>query len=535
MVLYKIENRIGGEKMRKIVIAIQNNALIFSYKTNQIIREDLMNTNIISDSELVFSDDYIIQNQKLVIPFFEELCEMNSIDTLTFQNNNLAIFLIDYFIKIKIRTIKIKKQENVRYELCEKIIKMKGIKEFDCYTMQNFLLELLDRHHIKVITHSEIFYISPFMQQNKMLEYSTIYYQKKIKIYYKLTEEDKNDFISFLKINRYLKVIALLEFHQEDLDFIIETLRSFRLKNIYIEIHENIIKQEDFLYLKNLNKKNKKRKIVINLIYSDEYLKENLMKQIIINTLRLCGIILACFLIGIIGFVSLQNYYSLKEVSQIQENVKNAIDNSENIELPEEIKKEELVIKNKYIAALLSINPDVVGYLKINNTNIDYPVVIKDDNKYYLKRNLYGEEDQNGWIYMDYRNSDKILNDNTIIYGHNMYYSGVMFGTLHRALNYSWNSNKENMIISFDTMYESMKWQIYSIYTIPKTSDYLKVSFESPELKLNYISLTKSRSIRDFGIPVTESDHLLTLSTCTGDNERLVIHAKLIENTESSS
>ena len=68
--------------MRKIVISIQNNALIFSYKTSQVIREDLMNTNIISDSELVFSDDYILQNQKLVIPFLEELCEMNSIDTI---------------------------------------------------------------------------------------------------------------------------------------------------------------------------------------------------------------------------------------------------------------------------------------------------------------------------------------------------------------------------------------------------------------------------------------------------------------------
>ncbi len=521
--------------MRKIVITLQNNALIFSYKTNQIIREDLMNTNIISDSELVFSDDYILENKKLVVPFLEELCEMNSIDTLIFQNNKLAIFLIDYFKNIKLHTVKVKKQENTQYELCEKLSKLKSLKEFDCYMIQNFLLEYLDKYHIKVITHSEIFYISKFMQQNQMNEYSKIYYQKKIKIYTKMNEEDKEDFISFLKINRYLKLISLMEFHPEDLEFILESLISFRIKNVYLEIHENITKQEDFIYLKERNKKIKKNKLEIGLVYSEEYLSENLMKQIAINTLRLCGVILACFLIGIVGYVSINNYYSLKEVSQIQENVKVAIDNSENIELPEEIKKEELVIKNKYIAALMSINPDVVGYLKVNNTNVDYPVVIKDDNKYYLKKNFYGEDDQNGWIYMDFRNSDKILNDNTIIYGHNMYYSGVMFGTLHRALNYSWNSNPDNLIISFDTMYESMKWQIYSIYTVPKTSDYLKVSFETEDLKNDYISMTKKRSIRDFGIEVTSQDNLLTLSTCTGDNERLVIHAKLIKNTESSS
>ena len=51
---------------------------------------------------------------------------------------------------------------------------------------------------------------------------------------------------------------------------------------------------------------------------------------------------------------------------------------------------------------------------------------------------------------------------------------------------------------------------------------------------MEYINLTKSRSIQDFQVEVTKDDHLLTLSTCTGSNSRLVIHAKLISNTESS-
>lgn len=83
--------------MRKILIHIQNNALIFSYKRNQAIREDLMNTNIISDSELVFSDDYIETNKKIVLPFFKELCSMNSIDTLVFQNSVLANTELKHF------------------------------------------------------------------------------------------------------------------------------------------------------------------------------------------------------------------------------------------------------------------------------------------------------------------------------------------------------------------------------------------------------------------------------------------------------
>ena len=387
------------------------------------------------------------------------------------------------------------------------------------------MLEFLDKHHILVTTHSEVFYVSSFMQQNKINDYSKMYYQKKIKIYEKLHEEDKEDFIAFLKINRYLKVITFYELTKEDLEFVLNALQEHKFKHVYLELQVNISTQEEYNYLKQLNKKYKKEKYVIGLLYSDDYLKDNIMKQILINTLRLCGMLVVVLIIGMICYVSIKNYQSLKEVSYIQENVKEQMKNPD-VKLPPEI--EEHVIKNKYIAALIAINPDVIGYLKVNNTNIDYPVVIAEDNKYYLNRNLYQEEDENGWIFMDFRNSDKHLNDNTIIYGHNMYYSGVMFGTLHKTLNASWYKNPDNLQIQFDTMYESMKWQIYSIYTIAKTTDYLKVSFETAEEKLAYIDMTRNRSIHNFEIDVTENDKILTLSTCTGDNSRLVIHAKLI-------
>lgn len=517
--------------MKKIVILIQNNTLFFTYRKSGPIREDLMNTNIISDSELVFTDDYIKENKKLVLPFLEELCEMNHIDTLTIQNNELAIFITELFAKLKINKIKIKKQENMTYTLCEKLLKMKYLHEVECYSIPEFMLELLDNHHIKVTTHSEIFYLSSFMSQNGLTDYSKIYYTKAIKIYNQLTEEDQEDFIAFLKINKYLKIISLMKFQKKDIEFILENLKRYHFKNIYLELHENITKENDYLYLKQLNKKYAKSHLEIGLYYSDEYLKDNLMKQIIINTLKLCAIIITCFIIGMVGYVSVDNYFAMQEVSAIQENVKETMQNTEDIELPE-TDDDNLVIKNKYIAALLSINKDVVGYLKVNNTNVDYPVVISDDNKYYLNKNLYGEDDKNGWIYMDFRNSDKYLNDNTIIYGHNMYYSGVMFGTLHRVLNSSWYNNEENLNIQFDTMYESMTWRIYSIYTIPKTSDYLKVTFKTDEEKQEYIDMTKNRSIKDFQVEVTTDDKLLTLSTCTGDNDRLVIHARLNTNTE---
>ncbi len=497
-----------------------------------------MNTNIISDSELIFSDDYIIDNANIVLPFFKELCEMNQIQVLTFQNKELACFLLKYFKGIKqIQKVRIKKEENVSYELCEVLVAQKTIHELECYSIPSYMLEYLDKHHIHVTTLSEVFYISPFMQRNFLTDYSRIYYKKEIEIFSPMSDEDKQDFQSFLRINRYLIVVKFQMLDRSDLEFVIEELKSNRYRDIYIELYEDILDMGDILYLKELNKKNKKKKIVIELNYSKEYLRNNLIKQISLNTLKVCGLILIGIVGGSFGYVLVRNYVSMQEVSQIQEVVKDKIKDSENLVMPDEETEEEVdnssEIKNKYIFALSTINPDVVGYLKVNNTSVDYPVVISNDNVYYLNHNLYQQYDQNGWIYMDFRNSATSLNDNTIIYGHNMYYSGVMFGTLHKVLNASWLNDPNNLIISFNTMYETMNWQIFSIYTIPKTSDYLRVSFDTKEDKLSYIDMVKKRSKKDFQIDVNENDKMLTLSTCTGDNSRLVIHAKLLETQTS--
>ena len=102
--------------LKKIIINIQNDTLLFSYKRNHTIREDLMNTNIISDSELVFSDDYIVENKKIVMPFFQELCEMYQIKTIVFQNCELASFLLEFFNHTSVNKVSIKKHPTFSVE-----------------------------------------------------------------------------------------------------------------------------------------------------------------------------------------------------------------------------------------------------------------------------------------------------------------------------------------------------------------------------------------------------------------------------------
>lgn len=178
---------------------------------------------------------------------------------------------------------------------------------------------------------------------------------------------------------------------------------------------------------------------------------------------------------------------------------------------------------------LLKINDETVGWLKVNNTKINYPVTQHSDNEYYLNYSYYKQKNSHGWIFMDYRNSIDALDKNTIIYGHRNS-KGLMFGTLKNVLEKSWYTKESNQIITFNTLNQDMKWQIFSIYTLKNTNDYLITNFSSDETYTNFINKIKGRSIYDFGVEVGVDDNILTLSTCyNGPEYRLVVHAKLIK------
>ena len=181
------------------------------------------------------------------------------------------------------------------------------------------------------------------------------------------------------------------------------------------------------------------------------------------------------------------------------------------------------------LETLKTLNEDTVGWLSVNNTKINYPVTQSTDNSYYLNRDFYKKRTANGWIFMDYRNDSINLSKNTIIYGHALL-SGYMFGDLRKTIKSSWFKKEENLYITFNTLDKEMKWQVFSIYKTPYTTDYLKVNFFDDESFLKFADLITSRSVYNFGVNITKDDYILTLSTCSGnDNSRLVLHAKLVK------
>lgn len=176
---------------------------------------------------------------------------------------------------------------------------------------------------------------------------------------------------------------------------------------------------------------------------------------------------------------------------------------------------------------LLSLNQEIVGWIRLPNTMINYPVVKADNNQFYLKHNFYKEPSKAGAIFMDFRNEPAAKEKHKIIYGHHMK-DGSMFGDLkkYRTADFLY----ENPIIEFNTLYEDIKWEIFSVYVTGVDFYYIKTDYSDKEDYRSFIESISEKSIFRIDTEVTEEDQILTLSTCSYEFEdaRFVIHAKRI-------
>lgn len=226
------------------------------------------------------------------------------------------------------------------------------------------------------------------------------------------------------------------------------------------------------------------------------------------------------------------------EITNIQENINvEEIQDTENTEIIEpiiEVPKENpywdyinMNMINVDFNSLKRTNPDVVGWLKVNGTNINYPFVQSSDNDYYLTHSFNKSYNGAGWVFLDYRNNGT-NNKNTIIYAHGRS-NKTMFGTLKNVLNNGWLNNTNNYVIKISTETENSLWQIFSVYRIPTTSDYLQTNFNDETEYQNFLDMIKDRSSHNFDTNVVSTDNILTLSTCYNNSDKMVVHAKLIK------
>lgn len=540
--------------MIKIVFKVNGNCINAYKLIKDTPKEDLNKTNVIDTKELVFSDVYIKNNLELVSSFLNVIIIKRKINTVCIRDFELITVILDIINTIpNITNLIIKPDESINYDIFLKLLDNNYLENLDVYDFPRILLDRLDTNKkIVVKTRTEILFVSNFMKVNNLNTYSDIYYKKNIVIS-DFTSDDKNDIVTFIKINKYLKEINFKNFSVSAFDFMMNLLIQNAKEDIKISFEYDNLKDTDINVISKYKKVNERlllnANITFKINYSEEYRRNNLFKQININFIKVslgAVILVIIFMIGINyykNYVDEQHYLgienNLKEIIKVnqkkteEENPLDVIEPGDE-DLTTTTTTTTTVYDIQYekvFSTLQEINKDTIGWLTVNNTRIDYPVVQAKDNDYYLRRDYYQNKNRHGWIFMDYRNNPDELNENTIIYGHNLA-NQTMFGTLRYALNSYWYKKSANQIITFNTPNENMKFQIFSIYTIPTTNDYLDITFPTTDAYQSYIDLVKGRSIYDFNIEVTTGDKILTLSTCAnGNDKRLVIHAKLIKES----
>lgn len=174
-------------------------------------------------------------------------------------------------------------------------------------------------------------------------------------------------------------------------------------------------------------------------------------------------------------------------------------------------------------AALSRINPDIVGWLYCEGTQINYPVVQGSDDEYYLDHLFDGTQNANGCLFLDSRVDASFSSVHSIIYGHHMR-SGAMFAALDGYKRQSfYDAHPTMLLITPDATYEV---QLFAAYVAEPSEDAWKVSFANDGEMQAWIDTAIARSTFTSNVQPAPGDRLLTLSTCSyefGDARFVVV------------
>ncbi len=175
--------------------------------------------------------------------------------------------------------------------------------------------------------------------------------------------------------------------------------------------------------------------------------------------------------------------------------------------------------------ALKQVNGDIIGWILFDNNGISYPVLQGKDNEKYLYRLADGTKSKAGSIFMDAACSPDFSDAHTIIYGHNMK-NLSMFGKLkwYRTKRGYYENNRYFTIYTPDRV---LRYEIFSWYEANADDMVYQVGFQPDGFFLTFIEKMVKRSSRNTGVTVDENDKIVTLSTCSANGKRFVVHGKL--------
>ena len=202
--------------------------------------------------------------------------------------------------------------------------------------------------------------------------------------------------------------------------------------------------------------------------------------------------------------------------------------------IPEPVTQDAYVesLQETDLEALREVNPDVIGWIMIPDTVINYPLLQGEDNQYYLDYTWDLQRNAVGSIFLECTNNSDLTDFHTIIYGHNMK-AKTMFSAIRSYKSKEFQAAHPYVYIVSDA--GVYRYEVYASYEADVTSYTYRLGFSTDEDKQDFIELGVEQSVIDTGIVPEITDRILTLSTCTGNGHatRWVVHARLKMITEN--
>ncbi|MED9903833.1 MAG: class B sortase [Lachnospiraceae bacterium] len=222
------------------------------------------------------------------------------------------------------------------------------------------------------------------------------------------------------------------------------------------------------------------------------------------------------------------------DTPETEQSTENSMEKTQ--EPPEQIPQEPEVLSQ--FQELVKQNKDFVGWITLEGTQIDYPIMQCEDDEYYLHHNFYGEEDRYGELYVRARADMTTPGTNVIIYGHNMR-DGAMFGEIDNFKKEKFF--EEHRFISFSTLHEEYTYEIMAVFLskVYNVEDevfkyYNFYEAETEEEFQDFYDNVKALSLYDTGVTAEFGDKFITLSTCAYHvkDGRMVIVAKQLREEQ---
>ena len=358
----------------------------------------------------------------------------------------------------------------------------------------------------------------------------------------KINMEQPGEVISLaeeLKAGKYrLMTIVGTDFKEEIQELADKYKKQGYTKDSKIKVSKQKKKQAG----KKSVKQTKKSKKPVSLDEYDEKMQQEIKAALKQRERKRKLIVALCSVVALASFAYYGVYYYFADRTQSDyENLSDLKGNdsivirtpSVTIHYSEEEEDIELTVLEEY-EALYNKNKRLIGWLEIDGTNIDYPVMQTTNNEYYLDHNYNQEYDKNGSLFLDAECDVVRRNTNLIIYGHHMK-SGKMFGDLNKYSSESYC--KEHSIIRFDTIYEKGTYEVMYVFRSRIYNEdeivfkYYQFFDASSEREFNSnMNEMAAIALYDTGVTASYGDELLTLSTCdySEADGRFVVVAKRI-------